>query len=314
MRQENIALLKQIGELQAIAAKMVKDNLKVSQDEFDESLIKHLDFKVKNPKDCTTAGIISAYKRGFPTKYHSQMVNALKGVIQEFDGRRGKLLKDKQEETMLFDKMFDVLEIANSKMEYILDIDKRLIADDFDSPETVKDFDPRFVYALNKSFRAFKTLSENDIYFLCIHQHKDLREKVRGVLNQHMDLLPLQIGQNYSHEITAEWMQARKQFLFKQKKEKISVSDEWRIFIKKYNRLKSFAEINDLNQKKSKNIPKEMYQKLIIVLFLEIIWPKKGHSNTSFKPEDIDALLVFKNCLSTKSQMLLLNEFKDIFQ
>lgn len=314
MRQKDIALLKQIGELQAVAARMVKDNLKVGQDEFDECLIKHLDFKVKNPEDCTTAGIISAYKRGFPTKYHSIMVNALQGVIQELDDRRGKLLKDKQQETMLFNIIFDILDKANSVIQFMSNFDELFISDNFKSPETVKDFDPRFVYALNKSFGAFKTLSKNDIYFLCIHQRKDLRDKARAVLNQYMDLLPLQIGQNYSNEITAEWMQARKQFLFKRKKEEISVSDEWRIFFEKYNKLKSLAEINDSNQKNSENIPKKMCQKLIIVLFLKIIWPQKGHTNTSFKPEDIDALLVFKNCLSTKNQLLLLNEFKDIFE
>lgn len=313
MRQEDIALLKLLGELQAKAAKMVKDNLNISQVDLNRCLLKHLNFEEKNPENCTTAGMESSFKRGFSPKYRTQMSKALQGVIQELEDHRGKLLKKEQEEK-LFDDICYLLDWANAAVQFIVGIDEYFIPNNFRSPEMVKDLDPRFVYALNKSFEAFKTLSEYDVYFLSIHQRKDLREKVRGILNQYMDLLPLEIGQNYANRVTAEWMQARKQFLFKQRKEKILIYDEWRIFIDKFNRLKSFAIINDFNQKNLGKSPIEIYKRLIVVLVLKVIWPKKGHTNTNFKPEDIDALLVFKNCLSTKNQMLLLDEFKDIFE
>lgn len=315
MPKKYTELLKEIAKLQTIAERMVKRNLKINGPDFRYCLINALDYRLKNPENCSDEGIRSAEKRNFSPKYHADMADALRVVIQESESKRGKLLQDRNQEDLLLNAICDAMEMASNLVQIITDFDKDLIPKDFESFDTVKNVDPRFVYAINKSFNALKTLTLQDLFFLCIYRRSDTRGKVCNLLNEKIDLSLLQIDDDYVNEVTTNWVKARREFSFKRTKEEISAFEEWRIFIDKFKALKSFDAVIDANRNgENKDKPKERYQKWILILFLKIIWPREENTNTNFGPQDIDALLVFKNCLSAESQVDLLNEFNDVFE
>ena len=189
----------------------------------------------------------------------------------------------------------DVLEILLEQLEKSTDFIRSHI-----TQNKIENLSPQFLYRVNICFDAFSTITYVDFLFLptFFRASSERKEEILTKINK-MALNPVtDIVSCLTSGDGKPWIIARNHY-YTNKKSEMTSDDIWKKLSQKiegrFRQAKSIEE--------QKNV-------LAFCSFLALIWPEEGETDTKFGTKEIEALIVFKYCLTKEARQNLLDELE----
>lgn len=183
-------------------------------------------------------------------------------------------------------------------------------------PETINEFQSisaQFIYKLQKSFDAFKTMQLDDLIVIgaYLNMGESKQREIDKVLPSWQEIL---ISSNKTDIVNdvAKWMDAEKVWFCNKisnthnttHSATRSAEESWYIIC---NKMKELAQQNTIGKNFENGVSLNDNTYLVLLWFIDFIWPKNGATDTEFGPQHIDLLIRFKYGLDSKEKKRLID-------